>query len=266
MQGSMLAYYVEWQMRQRLPPLLFDDEDLAGADTERTSVVAPAQVSVSAGRKAARQCTDDGMPVQSFRTLLRDLVTLTKNRVVPRIPGAEPFDTLTRPTELQAEAFRLLGSGSRSTLLCPRPLRFWSEPDSDFGAISITTFISHPHMFTILVSRAPEPPGAGSIQPRSHNRGASEEGVQCQGASHLTVPSDALPRGSPVLYNGFYSGSTVQNHSVNSCGLRTLVQHCPSHRALRMAFYVGPTGWFSVSLIQGSAAYAAKGIYSVSVT
>ncbi len=105
----MLAYYVEWHMRQRLAPLLFDDEDSAGADAERTSVVAPARVSASARRKAARTCTDDGMPVQSFRTLMKDLATLTKNRVVPRIPGAEPFDVLTRPTELQAEAFRLLG-------------------------------------------------------------------------------------------------------------------------------------------------------------
>ncbi len=81
----MLAYYVEWHMRQRLAPLLFDDEDPAGADAERTSVVAPARVSASARRKAARTCTDDGMPVQSFRTLMKDLATLTKNRVVPRI-------------------------------------------------------------------------------------------------------------------------------------------------------------------------------------
>ncbi len=95
-------------MRQRLAPLLFDDEDPA-AEAARTSVVAPAQVSASAKRKAARKRTDDGMPVHSFRTLLRDLATLTKNRVVPRIPGAEPFETLTRPTEMQQEAFRLLG-------------------------------------------------------------------------------------------------------------------------------------------------------------
>ncbi len=65
----MLAYSVEWHMRQRLASLLFDDEDSAGADAERTSVVAPARVSASARRKAARTCTDDGMPVQSFRTL-----------------------------------------------------------------------------------------------------------------------------------------------------------------------------------------------------
>ena len=105
----MLAYYVEWHMRRRLAPLLFDDEDRAGAEAARTSVVAPARVSESARRKARRKRTDDGRPVHSFRTLLGDLATVAKNRVAPRLPGAEPFELLTRPTELQREAFRLLG-------------------------------------------------------------------------------------------------------------------------------------------------------------
>ena len=105
----MLAYYVEYHMRRRLAPLLFDDEDRAGAEAARTSVVAPARVSESARRKARRKRSDDGRPVHSFRTLLGDLATVTKNRVAPRLPGAEPFELLTRPTELQREAFRLLG-------------------------------------------------------------------------------------------------------------------------------------------------------------
>ena len=105
----MLAYYVEWHMRRRLAPLLFDDEDPAGAEAQRASVVAPAQVSESARRKARRRRTDEGRPVHSFRSLLRSLATVTKNRVAPRLPGAEPFDVLARPTELQREAFRLLG-------------------------------------------------------------------------------------------------------------------------------------------------------------
>ena len=105
----MLAYYVEWHMRKRLAPLLFDDEDRASAEAARPSVVAPARVSESAQRKAARKRTEEGRTVHSFRTLLRDLATVTKNRVAPRLPGVEPFDLLTRPTELQREAFRLLG-------------------------------------------------------------------------------------------------------------------------------------------------------------
>ena len=70
-------------------------------------MVAPARVSESARRKARRKRTDDGRPVHSC-TLLA-LATVTKNRVAPRLPGAEPFDLLARPTELQREAFRLLG-------------------------------------------------------------------------------------------------------------------------------------------------------------
>ena len=105
----MLAYYVEWHMRRQLAPLLFDDEDPAGAEARRTSVVAPARVSDSARRKALTKRTDDGQPVHSFRSLLRDLATITKNRVAPRLPGAEPFDVIARPTELQRQAFRLLG-------------------------------------------------------------------------------------------------------------------------------------------------------------
>ena len=91
----MLACYVEWHMRRRLAPLVFDDGDRAGAEAAR--------------RKAHRKRTDGGRPVHSFRTLLGDLATVTKNRVAPRLPGAEPFELLTRPTELQREAFRLLG-------------------------------------------------------------------------------------------------------------------------------------------------------------
>ena len=105
----MLAYYVEWHMRQCLAPLLFDDEDPAGAEAARASVVAPAQVSEAAQRKARRKRSDDGDPVHSFRTLLDDLATLTRNTVAPRLPGAEPFELLARPTPLQDKALKLLG-------------------------------------------------------------------------------------------------------------------------------------------------------------
>ena len=105
----MLAYYVEWHMRARLKPLLFDDHDPAAAEAARTSIVAPARVSEAAREKARGKRTADGLPVHSFRTLLGDLATIAKNRVVPRLPGAEPFEVLTRPTALQREAFKLLG-------------------------------------------------------------------------------------------------------------------------------------------------------------
>ena len=105
----MLAYYVEWHMRQRLKPLLFDDDDAAAAEAARPSIVAPAEVSASAKDKARSKHTADGLPVHSFRTLLGDLATVAKNRVVPNIPGSEPFETITRPTKLQRRALALLG-------------------------------------------------------------------------------------------------------------------------------------------------------------
>ena len=105
----MLAHYVEWHLRERLKPLLFDDDDPAAAEAARASIVAPAQVSEAAKEKARSKRTANGHPVHSFRTLLGDLATIARNRVVPRLPGAEPFEVLTRPSALQREAFKLLG-------------------------------------------------------------------------------------------------------------------------------------------------------------
>ena len=105
----MLAYYVEWHMRQKLKPVLFDDEDAQGAEARRPSVVAPAAVSPSARAKKAAKTTPDGDPVHSLRTLLDDLATITRNTVAPRLPGAEPFQVTTRPTPLQTKVFELLG-------------------------------------------------------------------------------------------------------------------------------------------------------------
>ena len=46
--NGMLAYYVEWHLRQRLKPLLFHDDNPAAAQAARPSIVAPAQTSASA--------------------------------------------------------------------------------------------------------------------------------------------------------------------------------------------------------------------------
>ncbi len=105
----MLAYYVEWHMRQKLKPMLFDDEDAEGAEARRPSVVAPAEVSASARAKAATKRTPGGDPVHSFRTLLDDLATITRNTVAPRLAGAQPFQVTTRPTPLQKKALDYLG-------------------------------------------------------------------------------------------------------------------------------------------------------------
>jgi len=104
----MLAYYVEWHMRQALAPMLFDDHEPEAAQALRVSIVAPAQRSDAAQRKARTKRTDDGMTVHSFQTLLKDLRTIVKNRMVPTNPQITPFDKVTRPTSLQQKAFDLL--------------------------------------------------------------------------------------------------------------------------------------------------------------
>jgi transposase len=104
----MLSYYVEWHMRRALAPLLFEDDDKPAGEKLRSSVVAPAQRSPGAESKAFSKRTADGEPVHSFKTLLRDLATLVKNRVQPKAEGTVPFDITTTPTSLQKRAISLL--------------------------------------------------------------------------------------------------------------------------------------------------------------
>ena len=109
----MLAYYLEWHMRQALAPILFDDHDKPAGEAERRSVVAPAQRSKAARRKAARKRTDQGLPVQSFRCLLDELATLTHNTMaMPQHPEAT-FVLHPEMTAVQAGAFELLGVSTK---------------------------------------------------------------------------------------------------------------------------------------------------------
>lgn len=102
----LLASWVQCAMQQAVAPLLFVDE----APPERPDPVGPAPRSAGAKRKEQTKLTTEGLPVQSFRTLLATLATLVKNRVIPR--GADSraaFNLLTQPTRLQQRAFDLFG-------------------------------------------------------------------------------------------------------------------------------------------------------------
>jgi Transposase DDE domain len=104
----MLAYYVEWHMREKLKPMLFDDEYVEQARAARPSPVAKARRSDQARAKDATKLGEDGLPVHSFRTLLDDLATLTYNIChTPLNPDARIVMS-TRPTPVQEKAFRLL--------------------------------------------------------------------------------------------------------------------------------------------------------------
>jgi len=105
----MLAYYLEWHMRQGLAPMLFDDTDKAEAEAQRRSVVAQAQRSKAAVKKQTTGLTADGLPVHSFRSLLVDLATLARNTITTAITPHYPLTVLTRPTPIQQKAFDLLG-------------------------------------------------------------------------------------------------------------------------------------------------------------
>jgi hypothetical protein len=104
----MLAYYVEWHMREAWRDLLFADTDLQAKTTR--DPVAPAKRSANALAKAARHTLDDGTPVHSFRTLLEELATIVRNTCRTRGSGqdAPTFEIVTTPNSKQAHAMELL--------------------------------------------------------------------------------------------------------------------------------------------------------------
>ena len=105
----LLAYYVEWHMRQKLAPLLFDDETLA-EDRWRRDPVAPAEPSAAALKKKRARQTEEGLPVHSFSTLLAALGTRCRNTCRAKSGGSgSGFHILTEATPLQAKALQLLG-------------------------------------------------------------------------------------------------------------------------------------------------------------
>ncbi len=105
----MLAYHVEWHLRARLAPMLYDDADQEAAAAARTSIVAKAERSPSAIAKQTTGRTPDGLPVHSLASLLADLATLTRNTMLSALAPEHPFTLTARPTPIQNKAFDLLG-------------------------------------------------------------------------------------------------------------------------------------------------------------
>lgn len=104
----LLAYYVEWHLRRVWAPLLFEDETLP-RDRQTRDPVAPAQPSRAAREKKLRRVTAEGLPVQSFATLLTELGT--RCEVTCRLRGnlhEAPIRQWTPPTPLQARALALV--------------------------------------------------------------------------------------------------------------------------------------------------------------
>jgi hypothetical protein len=99
----MLAYYLTWHLKAAWKPLLFTDEDRP----TNPDPVAKAVRSPAARQKAQTKQTTNRQPVQSYRTLLTELATQTRNTT--RLHGhTTTFDKLTQPTALQSQALDLV--------------------------------------------------------------------------------------------------------------------------------------------------------------
>ena len=104
----MLAYDVEWHLRRVWAPLLFADEELP-KERQRRDPVLPARSSESAQAKKLTHQTADGLPVQSFATLLSDLASRARVTYSLKTDQSGPtFQQVPPPTPLQAKAYELL--------------------------------------------------------------------------------------------------------------------------------------------------------------
>lgn len=105
----MLAYYVEWHMRQAWRELMFADEDQA-AKLARDPV-APAKRSDAAMKKVLSLSLEDGSPTHSFQTLMVQLQTIVRNtcRTPKSAADAPSFQITTTPSDKQKKALELIG-------------------------------------------------------------------------------------------------------------------------------------------------------------
>ncbi len=104
----LLAYYVQWHLRQAVAPLLFDDEELEAERARRDPVLA-AQPSESAKRKKRKRRTEDGLPLQSLETLMAAMGTRARHQCrLPSEPEAPYVQRVTEPTPLQRRALELV--------------------------------------------------------------------------------------------------------------------------------------------------------------
>jgi hypothetical protein len=103
----MLAYYVEWHMREALRPMLFEEDDPTAAEEQRNSPVAPVRPSPSAAAKARTKRTAAGDTVHSFATLIADLGTIVRNTMKLK-QTEDTFLLVTSPTPLQRKIFERL--------------------------------------------------------------------------------------------------------------------------------------------------------------
>lgn len=106
----MLAYHVEWHLRQALAPLLFHDTDIQAGRDARSSPVERTEPSPVVLAKKATKRTRDGHPVMGFAELISHLGTLARNSLSMPLQPGHPITLYSQPTALQKKAFELLGT------------------------------------------------------------------------------------------------------------------------------------------------------------
>ena len=107
----LLAYHLEWHLRQKLAPLLYEEQDRAAAERRRYTPVAPARHTPATEAKRRTRQTAEGDTLWDFRGLLGELGTLQRNRVRFQVPGESEHPevrVLTEPSPLQRRVFELL--------------------------------------------------------------------------------------------------------------------------------------------------------------
>ena len=104
----MLAYYVEWHMREAWRELMFADTDQQAKATR--DPVAPAKRSKAALAKVASKHLDDGTPAHNFCTLMAELATIVRNtcRTPRAAASAATFAVLTSLNAKQKRALELI--------------------------------------------------------------------------------------------------------------------------------------------------------------
>ena len=115
----LLAYHLEWHLRQKLAPLLYEEQDRAAAERLRDTPVAPARHTPATEAKRRTRQTAEGDTVWDFHGLLGELGTLQRNRVRFQLPGESEHPEvrlLTEPSRLQRRVFELLQLRQRDIL------------------------------------------------------------------------------------------------------------------------------------------------------
>jgi hypothetical protein len=106
----MLAYYLTWHLKAAWAPLLFKDDQ----PPTSTHPVSKATRSITALRKAQTKRTTTGETCHSYKSLLSELATLTRNTIRPGHANAT-FHKLSQPTNLQAHALDLAKHATLNT-------------------------------------------------------------------------------------------------------------------------------------------------------